>query len=306
MEYSHETRFSGGIWSGIKESFKHGSALTRLVYFNIGVYLCLTLLHAFSRMTGVAGMEQTLLQYLGVPADLSRLARTPWTLLSYMFTHFGFLHLLFNMLWLYWFGSIFLHHLPGRGLTGLYLLGGISGALVYVLAYNLLPVFAAERPLSWAVGASGAVMAVVFAVCTYLPRYRVYVLLIGPVKLIHLALFTMVVDLVSIPQGNAGGHIAHLGGALFGCLFSLGIRRNLDITRWLTVLFRLPGRRPRRKSKMHVSYRKKVSEMNDREYNMERKRRDDRVNEVLDKISRSGYDSLTKEEREILFKSGRR
>ncbi|MDR2130981.1 MAG: rhomboid family intramembrane serine protease [Odoribacteraceae bacterium] len=305
MNYSYETRFSAGIWNGIKRSFKQGSALTRLLYINIGIYLVLALLNACSWIAGIPGMEQEFLQYLGVPADLFWLARAPWTLVSYMFTHFSFLHLLFNMLWLYWFGSIFQDHLPGKGLIALYLLGGVTGAFVYMLAYNVLPVFAGELLLSRAIGASGAVMAIVFAVCLYLPNYRIYVLLIGPVRLIHLALFTVIVDLISIPQGNAGGHIAHLGGALFGCLYSFAIRREVDITRWLTVLFHLLGKRPRRKSKMRVKYRKKVSEMSDREYNMERKRRDDRVNEVLDKISRSGYDSLTKEERAILFNSGR-
>jgi membrane associated rhomboid family serine protease len=301
MNDLYETRFPESIWEGVKRSFKQGSALTRLIYINIGVYLLLALFQAFAWLAGDAGVEVTLLQWLGLPADLMQLARAPWTLVSYMFTHFGFIHLLFNMLWLYWFGSIFMNHLPGKSLTGVYLLGGLCGAVVYMLAYNLLPAFEGMYPLSRAIGASGAVMAVVFAVCTYLPRHRVYILLIGPVKLIHLALFTVIVDVISIPQGNAGGHIAHLGGALFGCLFSLAIRREIDLTRW----FRSRGKRPRRARNMRVKYQKKVSEMNDWEYNAERKKRDDRVNEVLDKISRSGYDSLTKAEREILFKSGR-
>jgi membrane associated rhomboid family serine protease len=298
---AYETRFPESIWDGIRQSFKQGSSLTRLVYINIGVYLVLALFQSFSWLAGSAGTSDTLLTWLGVPADLHHLARAPWTIVTYMFTHFGFIHLLFNMLWLYWFGNIFRQHLPGKGLAALYLLGGISGAIVYIAAYNLLPAFEAERGLSWAIGASGSVMAIVFAVCTYLPRYRVHILLIGSMKLAHLAIFTIIVDLISIPQGNAGGHIAHLGGALFGCLFALAIRHRIDITAWL----RLPGKRPRRRAKMRVTYNKKPFEMSDREYNAERKRRDDRVNEVLDKISRSGYDSLTKEERETLFKSGR-
>lgn len=302
MNYPYETRFPESIWEGIKRSFKQGSALTRLIYINIGVYLLLALLQAFAWLAGDAGMEQMLLQWLGLPGEPRLLVSAPWTLVSYMFTHLGFIHLLFNMLWLYWFGSIFMNHLPGKGLTGVYLLGGICGAVVYLLAYNLLPAFAgAYHHSPRVIGASGAVMAVVFTVCTYLPRHQVYILLIGPVKLIYLALFTVIVDVISIPQGNAGGHIAHLGGALFGCLFSLAIRRGLDVTRW----FRFRGKRPRRARKMRVKYQKKASEMSDWEYNAERKKRDARVNEVLDKISRSGYDSLTKEEREVLFKSGR-
>ena len=148
-----------------------------------------------------------------------------------MFTHFSFFHLLFNMLWLYWFGSFFLNHFSRRELTGVYFLGGFSGALVYLLCYNLLPFFRTSLFHTTAIGASASVMAVVFAVCCYLPHQRIYVFLIGSIKLIHLALFTAVIDLLSIPSANAGGHIAHLGGALFGCLFIVGIRHHLNPAR---------------------------------------------------------------------------
>ena len=147
-------------------------------------------------------------------------------------------------------------------------------------------------------------MAIVFAVCTYHPNYKIYVFLIGPVKLIHLAIFTAVIDLLSIPSGNAGGHIAHLGGALFGYLFTLSFRRNLDLTKGLSSLFtKLGNSRLFRKKTMRVKYKKKVSDMNDMEYNEYKKRKDDRINRILDKISKHGYESLTKEEKEILFKS---
>ncbi|MDR0765920.1 MAG: rhomboid family intramembrane serine protease [Odoribacteraceae bacterium] len=301
MNYYRDAPPAPGAWRAIRRAFKQGSPLARLLYINAGLYLFLALFQALAWLAGVEDTGQILLQYLGVPSDLARLSRAPWTLLTYMFTHFGFLHLLFNMLWLYWFGSIFQERLPGR-ITGVYLLGGVTGACIYILSYNIFPPFASTRLVSSAIGASGAVMAIVFAVCTYLPNHRIYIFLIGPVRLAHLALFTVIVDLVSIPRGNAGGHVAHLGGALLGCLFAFAARRGVDITRWP-----LPRRKKhaRRKSNMHVKYRKETAGMSDHEYNIERKKRDDRVNEILDKISRSGYDSLTKEEREILFKSGR-
>ncbi|MDR2414798.1 MAG: rhomboid family intramembrane serine protease [Odoribacteraceae bacterium] len=303
MNYTGEIPRGGNPWSTIQRSFKQGSPLARLLHVNIGVYLLVALFQAFAWLAGTQNAEQLSLHYLGAPADLARLARVPWTPLTYMFTHLGFLHLLFNMLWLYWFGSIFRERLPGN-LVGVYLAGGIAGAGAYILAYNLLPVFAPDLPLSSAIGASGAVMAIVFAVCTYLPNHRVYILLVGPVRLVHLALFTVIVDAISIPGGNAGGHIAHLGGALFGCLFSLAARRGIDLSR-LPLLHRRPAKRARRKVNMRVEYKKDAKEMSDKEYNMERRKRDNRVNEILDKISRSGYDSLTKEERETLFKTGR-
>ena len=147
-------------------------------------------------------------------------------------------------------------------------------------------------------------MAIVFAVCTYLPNSKIYIFLIGPVKLIHLALFTAIIDLLSIPSGNAGGHIAHLGGALFGYLFTLSFRRNFDLTGGLSpILNKLSNNPLFKKRKMKVKYKKKVSDMTDVEYNEFKKQKDERINNILDKISKHGYESLTKEEKEILFKS---
>ncbi|WP_294140400.1 rhomboid family intramembrane serine protease [uncultured Sanguibacteroides sp.] len=298
--------FSEGIWSGIKRSFKQGSALSRLIYINIAAFIIIKLVSVFFLLAGYREMDNFLLPYLGVPAYPYNLLRTPWTIVTYMFTQFGFFHLLFNMLWLYWFGSIFLNYFSERKLTGIYILGGVSGAIVYMAAYAIFPAFATERYFSWAVGASASIMAIVFAVCTYLPNHRIYIFLIGPVKLIHLALFTAAIDIISIPSGNAGGHIAHLGGALFGYLFTLGIRKNRDIASGIINLFEKIGKLFVPRKNMRGKYKKKVSDMNDREYNEYKKQKDDRINDILDKISKSGYESLTKEEKEILFKSGRK
>ena len=199
---AYGSNFSGGIWNGIKNSFKQGTALTRLIYINIGVFLVIKILEVFFVLAGQRGFEQLLLPYVGVPALPERLLYTPWTIITYMFTQFGFLHLLFNMLWLYWFGSIFQNTFSSQKLTGVYLLGGITGAIIYMAAYALFPAFELERYQSWAIGASASVMAIVFAVCTYHPNYKIYVFLIGPVKLIHLAIFTAVIDLLSIPSGT--------------------------------------------------------------------------------------------------------
>ena len=301
---SYGSNFSGGIWSGIKSSFKQGSALTRLIYINIGIFLVIKVVAVLFVLAGQQGVDGMILPYLGVPALPERLLYTPWTIITYMFTQFGFLHLLFNMLWLYWFGSIFMNTFSGSKLTGVYILGGISGAIVYIAAYALFPAFELERYQSWAIGASASVMAIVFAVCTYLPNNKIYVFLIGPVKLIHLALFTAIIDLLSIPSGNAGGHIAHLGGAMFGYLFTLSLRRNFDLTGGLSsMLDKISNSRLFKKRKMKVKYKKKVSDMTDVEYNEFKKRKNERINNILDKISKHGYESLTKEEKEILFKS---
>lgn len=275
-------------------SFKGGTALTRLIYINCGLFFAITVVSILFLLAGAKGIYyDLLLEWLGVPAEPEYLLYRPWTPLTYMFTHFSFLHLLFNMLWLYWFGNFFLTVFSGRQLTGVYILGGIAGALLFILCYNIFPYFdRVSRLSSWAIGASASVMAIVFAVCIYLPRHQVYIFLLGPVKLIYLALFTALIDFLSIGSGNAGGHIAHLGGALLGCLFALGVRSNRDFVSWITA--------PRRN--LHVKYK---SHSKRQDANARRQGDHERINAILDKISRSGYESLTREEKELLFKSDR-
>lgn len=297
--------FSEGIGKGIKNSFRRGSSLTRLIYINCGIFLVLKIIYIIFIMTGwEKNFYPIVLEWVGVPADPEYLLHRPWTLFTYMFTQFEFLHLLFNMLWLYWFGSFFLNYFTERQLTGVYIWGGLAGAGLYIAAYNIFPYFDnLTRLSSWAIGSSASVMALVFAVCTYLPKHKVYIFLLGPVKLIYLALFTALIDLLSIRSGNAGGHIAHLGGALFGCVFILGIRRNKDLTSGIIYLFDKIKDFLTPSKKMRVKYKKKVADMNDREYNQYKKSQEDRINDILEKISKSGYESLSREEKELLFKA---
>lgn len=302
--YREGNQYSEGLGQGIRNSFRQGSSLTRLIYINCGIFLALKILYLFFLLAGTGrSFYPAILEWVGVPADPEYLLYRPWTLLTYMFTQFGFLHLLFNMLWLYWFGSFFLNYFSQRQLTAVYIWGGVSGALLYIAAYNIFPYFdQLTRLNSSAIGSSASVMAIVFAVCTYLPQHKVYIFLIGPVKLIYLALFTALIDLLSIQYGNAGGHIAHLGGALFGWLFTTGIRKNKDLSAGLANLLEKVPRLFTPRPKMRVKYKKKVSDMNDQEYNAYKRKQEDRINEILDKISKSGYESLTREEKEILFK----
>lgn len=299
-------QFSGNLWSGIKQSFRSGSSLTKLIYINIGLFLFIKIVNVLFVLSGQPDTSYSFfLDNLGLPAYWGFLLYKPWTILTYMFTHFSFFHLLFNMLWLYWFGSFFLNHFTRQELTGVYLLGGLSGACVYLLSYNLIPIFEPSLYNTTAIGASASVMAVVFAVCCYLPQQRIYIFLLGSVKLIHLALFTAIIDILSIPSANAGGHIAHLGGAFFGYLFIAGIRHNLNLATGIVSLFQKTGRLFTATPRMHIKHKKNVSQMNDREYNEYKKQKDERINKILDKISRSGYESLTREEKELLFKSGK-
>jgi len=157
--------------------------------------------------------------WLALPADFGQLILKPWSIITYMFLHEGFLHIAFNMLILYFGGQIFLQFLDAKKLIGTYILGGISGGLLFILTFNIFPVFNEIVSGALALGASASVMAVLIAIAAYVPNYTVRLMLLGNVKLKYIALFYVIMDIISIPQGNAGGHIAHLGGAFFGFYF---------------------------------------------------------------------------------------
>jgi membrane associated rhomboid family serine protease len=299
------------IWDEIKESFKRGSSLTQLIYINLGVFVILRLAYTFFALfsgNGLGSPENKIeynyyvMQWLMLPSGPSQLLFRPWTLLTYMFLHFDFLHVLFNILWLYWFGKIFLQYLDNKRLLNLYLLGGVSGGVLFILAYNLIPALAVNGNVPL-LGASAAVMAIAIAIAFYVPEYTIHLLFIGPVKLKYLALFFVITDLIFIPMGdNAGGHIAHLGGALYGIFFINRFKKGKDTGRWFGMImdrvFSIFKPRP----KIKVSYRKPVD---DKEYNKLKKTQQDEIDKILDKISKGGYESLSREEKEKLFRMGK-
>lgn len=286
----------------IKESFKNGTALTRLIYINLGVFLALHLAIVFLYLFSAEEKVIAIIEALAVPADLNSLLHKPWTVFTYMFLHKDFFHILFNLLWLYWFGKIFLTYLSEKLLLNVYLLGGVSGALLYVVSYNLLPVLNQQAGNSIALGASAAVMAIVIAVATYAPNHVIYLIFIGPVKIIWVALIGFILSSLVDFSVNTGGKIAHMGGALFGYLFILRYKQGKDITRWFTRIMDWIFSLLKPRKKMRVTHKKTTNEY---EYNALKKEKQKNIDIILDKISKSGYDSLTKEEKEILFKMGK-
>jgi membrane associated rhomboid family serine protease len=286
----------------IKDSFKHGNALTRLIYINIGVFLALHIVLIFFYLFAAETKIYSLIEWLAVPADLETLLHRPWTIITYMFLHKDFFHILFNLLWLYWFGKIFLSYLDEKRLLNVYLLGGISGAVLYVIAYNIVPVLHEQAALSVAMGASAAVMAIVIATATYAPNHMVYITFIGPVKIIWVALVGFILSSLVDFSMNTGGKIAHIGGALFGYLFILQYKQGKDITKWFTVIMDGIFSLLKPRKKLRVTHK---STPNEYEYNAAKKEKQKQLDSILDKISKSGYDSLTKEEKETLFKMGK-
>jgi len=292
-----------GLWDDIKKSFSQGNSLIKLIYINIAVFIlvALTAITGFL-LTNPLIAEKTI-DLLAVPSSLSSLLIRPWTLITYMFLHKDIWHILFNMLWLYWFGTIFLQYLDQKKLVSVYLLGGISGAVLYILSFNIFPAFRDIVSESVAIGASASVMAVVIAIAAYVPDYTVSLFLFGRIKIKYMALAILVLTSFMDFSVNSGGKLAHIGGALFGYLYTLNLRQGKDLGKGINriidsvVTFIKPGK------KMKVTYKKPAD---DYEYNKVKAEQQTKINAILDKISKAGYDSLTKEEKDTLFRESQK
>lgn len=287
-----------GMWDEIKKTFSTGSSLNRLIYINIAVFLLITFIALIGFLLKSSEISEKTLNLISVPSSLGILLTRPWTLITYMFVHKDIWHILFNMLWFYWFGIIFLEYLDQRKLVAVYLLGGISGALVYILSFNIFPAFSGAVAESVAIGASASVMAVVIAISAYVPDYTVQLFLFGKVKIKYLALAIFVFTSIMDFSVNSGGKLAHIGGAFFGYFYTLNLRQGRDIGKGMNRIidFFATLFKPRRKLK--VTHKKVATEY---EYNKIKVEYQARVNSILDKISKGGYESLTKEEKETLF-----
>lgn len=281
----------------IKQNYIHTDhAVRRMIALNVLVFLVLNIFQVFFTLFQIPLSIKGVTNFFTLPAYLPDLAKRPWSLITYMFLHGGLFHLIFNMLWLYWMGNLLHEYLGNKRVYQAYLIGGLFGGVIYILAYNIFPAFAAVKPFAFALGASAGVLSVTVAAATLLPDYEIKLLLIGNVKLKWLVFFIIAIDFVSIPKGNAGGHIAHLGGAAFGFLF---IRYLYKHTVFDGILERL-GKLFKKRSKLKVHYKTTYMKTED-----DRKPSEHEIDLILDKINKSGYDSLSKSEKEQLFKASK-
>ncbi|HYQ57059.1 MAG TPA: rhomboid family intramembrane serine protease [Draconibacterium sp.] len=291
------------IAGDIKRTFKEGSVLTRLIYINIGVFLVLKIIGVFFYLSG---QSLPIYQWLSVPSVTETLVQRPWTPITYMFLHQGFIHLLFNMVGLYWFGQLFLYHFEGSKLLSVYLMGGLWGAFLYIIAYNLFPAF--DSVYGLLLGASASIFAVLVAVAFYDPNREIHLFFIGRIPLKYVAAFYVLLSVIGISSTNPGGNIAHLGGVFWGWFYIYQLRKGKDMGAGLVHLVNKIGGffdvLFKHKSKMKVTYRKPPRD--DHEYNRQKHKQQDEINRILDKIAKSGYDSLTKQEKELLFKQGKK
>jgi membrane associated rhomboid family serine protease len=287
-----------GIWDDIKSTFRNGSNLTRLIYINIAVFVLITLVSVIGFLLSNTELSDKALDLFSVPASIKALLVRPWTLITYMFTHKDIWHILFNMLWLYSFGRIFLEYLDERKLVAVYLLGGISGALTYILSFNIFPAFSGVVSNSVAIGASASVMAIVVAIAAYVPDYTVQLILLGRIKIKYLALGIFVLTSVFDFSINSGGKLAHIGGALFGYFYTINLRQGHDMGKAVNRIIDFCAKLFKPRKRLKVTHKKVATEY---EYNKNKVEHQKLINKILDKISKGGYESLTKEEKETLF-----
>lgn len=279
-----------------KYFFKQKSILVNLIKINAIVWLAIAMISLFSSLFQT-NIGNEILNWLAVPSSIDIFLTRPWTIFTYMFLHKDFFHILFNMMMLYFGGILFSQFLGEKKLLQTYIWGGIFGGAFYIAAFNIFPAFNQVVDYSVALGASASVIAILIAVASYSPDTRVQLVFFGSVKLKFIAIVLIVLDLVSIEKGNPGGHIAHLGGAFYGLLFALNLKYKY---------LRLPDFNISKlfEKKSKLKYTKNTTRpVSDEKYNEIKLEKQKRIDAILDKISKSGYESLSKEEKEFLFKS---
>lgn len=281
--------------------YLQGSILNKLIIINVVIFIAFLLLEnlAFLFQVNLSNIQS----WFSFPNDIVAYIKKPWTIITYGFLHSGFRHILWNMLFLYWFAPIFLNIHTGRRFLNVYILGIIFGALSYMLAYALFPAFANNKGSM--VGASAAVYAVMVAATVQSPNHSFRLMFIPVnIKLWWICVGKIILDLVSLKTANAGGHFAHLGGAAIGYLYMIQLQKGNDIGApvenfmdWLVALAK-----PSDKSKLktvHNNKKRTITSIKVKNPNQAQ------IDEILDKISKSGYESLSKKEKEVLFKAGK-
>jgi len=285
-----------GLKEEIKRLYQEGDALSRLIGVLLAVYVVIVVLNIFSTLLQIP-LSNWVISYLVLPSDLSKWIWKPWTMVTYMFVHQDFFHILFNLLYLYFAGRLFQEYVGGKRLISTFILGGIAGGLLYVLSYNLFPFFSETVLISNNRGASAGVMAILIAAATFTPSFPIKVFFVLEIKFWQLAAILLLLDLVYLPESNAGGHLAHIGGALYGYIMARqwkekGININAFFEDTVESFFS-----KRKKSKLKVSYSRKENSATSSSISNQQK-----LDVILDKISKGGYESLSKEEKDFLFK----
>jgi len=278
--------------SNLKHRFERGSIVEKLIYINILLFVLTLLISVFQSL--YKNDVNWIIQWFSLDAKIDSLFTKPWTLITYGFLHADFLHILFNLIALYFIGNLFIDYFTQKQLLTFYILGTFFGGIFYLFSQNYFPLF--EGKTSVLVGASAGISAIFIGIATYMPNYELKIRFIGFVKLWYLAAIWVGLDVLGLAGGNAGGHFAHLGGSLFGFLFvSKASNKEIVIFKSITELF------SRKKKPLKTVYKSTNTKRETTKSDFTQKQ----IDEILDKISKSGYDTLTKAEKEFLFKQGK-
>lgn len=296
------------MFDEFKNAFdRPNSGHTQLIIINVTIFLALGVVYVFSKILGFEPVFNIIHDQFSIPPRVADFATRPWTIITYAFNHSitDIFHILFNMLFLYWFGKLFIEYLGSDKLIALYVLGALAAGICYLLVFNTIPYFRNQADFPGMVGASGAVYAVMVAAATLVPNYTFYLLLFGPVKIKYIAGFYIVLSFLGSVGSNAGGNIAHLGGTLMGFVYIKQLQAGVNWGGWITATLEWIKDLFKPRIKVKVSYRKNDIPNGKKAANVSGISQKE-IDEILDKISDGGYESLTKEEKEKLFKASKK
>ncbi|MGD9327729.1 MAG: rhomboid family intramembrane serine protease [Cyclobacteriaceae bacterium] len=288
---------------------KPDNGLIQIILINAIVFILINVIRVFTSISANPEVYAWVINQLALPSDIPAFLVKPWTIITYFFTHESFFHVLFNMLFFFWFGKIIYEFLGNNKLINLYVLGGLIGGFLFILIYNLIPFYNDRVQLSILMGASAGVFAVVVGAATFMPNYTFFLLFLGPIKIKYIAIFYVLLSFFNIDGSNAGGELSHLGGALIGFLYVQQLKKGNDfgqpIISFINFLKSLFVRKP----KIKVSYKstesskgRKSTAKTEQSKNINQ----DEIDTILDKISEGGYESLTKEEKQKLFNASKK
>lgn len=278
------------VFEQIKHKFSYAGIVEKIIYINLAIFVVMFFANTLSFL--FKAESHFLMNWFALSGDFKVFIVKPWTIISYGFLHAGFIHILGNLIALYFIGNLFIQYFTTKLFVYFYLLGTFVGGVLFLLSYTFFPVFK-DVNFTSLVGASAGVSAIFIGIATYIPNYEIKIPLIGFVKLWILAVIWVSLDVIQIPASNAGGHIAHLGGALFGFLY-VRVAKNKEINPFEEIKKRFVKKKKNKMKTVYKSAQKNTSKATNQE----------KIDVILDKISKSGYDALTKQEKEFLFKQG--
>lgn len=301
---------------GIKEEFKNAwskpnNAVVQIIIINVVVFALANILKVFFALSGASSTFYSLFNKLQLPANISAFLLQPWSIITYFFTHLDLVHVLFNMIFLFWFGRIIQEFLNSKRVIALYVLGGLAGGVFYMLMYNFLPFYADRVTESLMLGASAGVFAIVVGAAVLMPNYTFFLLFIGPVKIKYIAIFYVFMSFIGTTGANAGGEIAHLGGAFMGWLYISQLNKGSDIGTWIIACIQFLKSLFKPQPTIKVTHRAGNRNPPSRKQKKESPApsgttEQAEIDAILDKISASGYESLSKEEKQKLFNASKK